>query len=175
MNWITDNPIPLFVLGLLVQVFLGVALWQSGRRWILGLMAICACVSVGLLVTESIISSPTEEITDTLDRLAAAIQTNDPANVVTFIAPEAAQIRGSAEREMKRVIISEAFVAGTPKIELSTSPEGKTTATASFLGRFKAKFVRETTPYDQALVRFKLYFRQEGDRWLVTNYEMNRN
>jgi hypothetical protein len=175
MNWITENPIPLFVLGLLVQVFLGVALWQSGRRWILGLMALCACVSVGLLVVESMISSPTEEITDTLDRLAAAIQTNDPAKVLTFVAPEATQIRSSAEREMKRVVISEAYVAGEPKIEFSTSADGQVTATASFLGRFKGKFARETTPYEQAILRFKLYFRQEGDRWLVSNYEMNRN
>jgi hypothetical protein len=175
MNWFTDNPIPLFVLGLFAQVFLGVALWQSGRHWILWLMAFCACVSGGLLVAENVISSPAEEITHTLGRLAAAIQTNDPANVVTFVAPEATQIRSSAEREMKRVVISEAFVAGTPKIEFSTSVDGKSIATASFLGRFKAKFVRETTPYEQAIVRFKLYFRQEGDRWLVTNYELNRN
>ena len=175
MNWITDNPIPLFVLGLLVQVFLGVALWQSGRRWILWLMALCACVSSGLLIAESMITSPTEEITDTLDQLAAAIQTNDPAKVITFVAPEAATIRSNAEREMKRVVISEAFVAGTPKIEFSAASEVKPTATASFLGRFKAKFVRETTPYEQAVLRFKLYFRREGDRWLVTNYEMNRN
>lgn len=175
MTWITDNPIPLFVLGLLIQVFLGVALWQTGQRWILWLMLLCGCGSIGLLVAESLLTSPTEEVTETLDEIAAAIQTNDPAKVMAFVAPEATQIRSSAEREMKRVVISEAFVAGTPQIQFTTSTEGKPTATASFLGRFKGKFARETTPYEQAAVRFKLYFRQEGGRWLVTNYEMNRN
>jgi hypothetical protein len=87
LSWINDNPLPLFILGLLIQVVLGVILWQSGRGWVMYLMIALAICSLGLLVLEQILVSPSEEIAATLDEIATALETNKVEKVLAFIAP----------------------------------------------------------------------------------------
>ena len=176
MSWITENPIPLFILGLLAQTILAVALWQTGRGWILWLMIALALVSVGLIAAEIVLISPKEEVTDTLNNLATALETNDADKVVAFIAPDATTLRADAMRRLKQVKIYEASVTGNLQIKFDSSPQpDKPIATASFIGRFKAELLKETTPYENAVLRFKMHFRKENGKWLVTAYEINRS
>ena len=174
MTWITENPIPLFILGLIAQIILGIALWQTGRGWIVWVMIALALVSIGLIGAEIVLISPKEEVTDTLDELAAALETNDHSKVLAFIAPEASAMRADAARRLKEVKISEATVTGNLQIKFDPPPDpSKPIATATFIGRFKAKLLKETTPYDNALLRFKVHFRKENGKWLVTGYDLN--
>ena len=176
MTWITENPIPLFILGLIAQIVLGIALWQTGRGWILWVMIALAIVSVGLIVAEIVLISPSEEVTDTLDQIASALETNEPDKVLAFIAPETAALRADATNRLKQVKISEATVTGNLQIKFDPPPQpDKPIATASFIGRFKAKLLKEATPYDNAILRFKVHFCKENGKWLVTGYDLNKS
>ena len=175
MTWITDNPIPLFTLGLIAQLILAVILWQTGRGWVLFVMIALGIANVAALIAEIVIVSPTEELADTLDEIAVALTTNKPENVLAFIAPEATILRADATLQLKRVQINEAAVAGDLIVTLDPPADpAKPTATTSFNGRIKAKFLKDSSPYDQIVQRFKVYFRKENGKWLVTDYEMNR-
>ena len=175
MDWITDNPIPLFILGLIAQLILGVILWQTGRGGVMFLMIALGVTSIALLVVEVVITSPTEELATTLDNLADALETNKLENVLIFIAPEATAVRTDATQQLKRVQIHEAFVAGDLQVNFDTPPNAETPiATATFIGRIKAKFLKDSSPYEQLAQRFKIYFRKENGKWLVTKYDMNR-
>ena len=175
MNWLTDNPIPLFILGLLAQVILGLILWQTGRGWVMIVMAALGIGSLAVLTYEIVHVSPTEQIAATLDEIAAALESNDPNQVLAFVAPDATRVRSDAAAQLKRVRITEAFVAGDLQVTFDPPPEpDKPIATASFIARIKAKFLKDSSPYEQLAQRFKIYFRQQDGKWLVTNYEMNR-
>lgn len=175
LNYINEHPIPLFTLGLIAQVILGVILWQTGRGSVMISMIVLACVSILLLIAAFIIKSPAEEVAETLDQIADALETNQPDKVLAFIAPDATVLRADAAQQLKRVQITEAFVSGDLKVTFDPPPEpDKPIATASFIARIKAKFLKDASPYEQLAQRFKVYFREHDDKWLVTGYEMNR-
>jgi hypothetical protein len=174
MTWITDNPIPLFILGLLAQIVLGAILWQTGRGGVMYAMIVLGIVSVALIVAEIVIVSPTEEIADTLAEIAAALETNKPENVLAYIAPDKRSLRDDATQQLKRVQIREAVITGDLRVAFGASADSQPpTATASFNARIKAKFLKDTSPYEQVIQRFTVNFRKEDDRWLVIGYQRN--
>lgn len=174
MTWITDNPIPLFILGLMTQIILGLILWQTGRGWVMFLMIASGISSIGLIVAEICIVSPSEEIASTLDEIAASLVSNKPENVLAFIAPEKTVLRANAVQQLKRVRIHEAAVTGDLRVSAEALPESdQQTASASFNARIKANFLKDTSPYEQLVQRVKVDFRKEKGRWLVTHYVLN--
>jgi hypothetical protein len=174
MNWLTDNPIPLFVLGLLVQVVLGVLLWQTSRMWIAIVMGACGIASIAALIYEIAHVSPTEQIAARLDEIADLLETNDPNRVIECIAPDATQVRSSALAQLRRIKIEEATMAGNLQIAFEPPADpAKPEAVATFNGRLKAQLVRDPTPYNQFVQRFRVWFRQQDGKWMVTQYELN--
>ncbi len=175
MTWITDNPIPLFILGLMAQIILGLILWQTGRGWVMLLMIASGISSIGLIVAEVCIVSPTEEIANTLDEIAATLVSDMPENVLAFIAPEKTVLRADTAQQLKRVRIHEAAVAGDLRVSVEATPESdQQTASVSFNARIKARFLKDTSPYEQLVQRVKVDFRKEKGKWLVTHYVINR-
>ena len=176
MTWITDNPIPLLILGLIAQVILGVILWTTGRGWAMVAMIVLAVTNVALLVAEYVMISPTEEVTARLHEMANTLATNESDQVLECIVPEAAQLRNEIAMQLRRVKINEAVVTSQPIIEFATDANSqRPTATAQFFGRVKAKFLRDSSPYEQMAARYTIFLRQEPDgKWLVTGYEINR-
>jgi hypothetical protein len=169
-----DNPIPLFVLGLLVQLVLGILLWQTGRGWIVLLMAACGLASIAALAYEIVHVSPAEQIAARLDEIAELLETNEANRVVECIIPEATRVRAEALAQLRQIRVEEASMAGDLRIafEPAADPE-KPEAIATFNGRIKAQLVRDPTPYNQFVQRFRVWFRKQNGKWMVTNYELN--
>ena len=175
MTWFTDNPIPLFILGLMAQVVLGIVLWQTGRGWVILVMAGLGIASIALVFVERLLVSPTEEIAETLDEIGAALETNQIDSVLAFVAPDQTVLRTDARQQLKRVKIEQALVAGDLRVAFDTPADApQPLANASFNGRIKANFLKDASPHDQIVQRFKVYFRKENGKWLVTGYETNR-
>jgi hypothetical protein len=176
MAWITENPLPLLILGLLAQVILGLILWQTGRGWLMFVMIMLAITNVVLLVLSFVIVTEKEEIAGTLKQLGQTLELNQPDKVMEFISPSASALRGNATRLLKRVKIYEARVASEVDVrfDVPSSTEAQPSATVVFLARIRAKDTKDTSPYEQLAQRFKVKMRKENDHWLVTEYEANR-
>jgi hypothetical protein len=104
------------------------------------------------------------------------LSTNESNQVLECIVPEATQLRNEVALQLRRVKINEAVVNSQPIIEFATDADSqRPTANAQFFARIKAKFLRDSSPYEQMAGRYTVFLRQEPDgKWLVTGYEMNR-
>jgi hypothetical protein len=174
MTWLTDNPMPLFILGMMVQLVLGIALWQTGRGWIAIVMGVLGVGSLLALAYEIVHVSPTEEIADTLDGIADLLELNDLNKTLECIAPDATRVRSEASLQLRRVKIEEAVMAGDLRVTFDPPADpARPEAIATFNGRLKAQFLKDSSPYSQIVQRFRVWFRKQDGKWLVTNFELN--
>jgi hypothetical protein len=176
MTWITDNPLPLLMLGFIGQVILGIILWQTGRGEALLAMIVLAVVSLALLIAELVIVSPTEEVTARLHEIAGVVATNDLNQILDCVVPEAIPLRSELSLRLRRVKIEEVWITAVPSISFETDVKTqRPTATAELIGRVKAKFLRDSSPYEQMAGRYRVDLRKEpDDKWRVMDYQMNR-
>ena len=159
----------MIALGIVVEAILAVVLLRTGRGAVIGLMvAVAGLVLLGL-VFERIIVTPQEEVEQTLDGVASALEADSLPRVLDYLAPDAPQLRSLAETNMPDLHFSEAKIR-----DLKTSVNrfvDPPTATAEFLGVLSVKDSRGQFPYEHYLDRFTVHLRREGNRWLLTSYE----
>jgi hypothetical protein len=125
-----------------------------------------------MLVVERLVVTPREAIADTLEELALALETNHIENAMAFLAPDGEQIRRDAQHYLPGVTISDANIGGDLDVVINrlTNPP---TARATFTGRISGvNKGLDRSPYENFVRRFTLLLRRDGDRWLVTGYEM---
>lgn len=172
MSWLTDNPVPLFALGLLVQLLLGMTLWQTRQAWVVLLMIALALASAAAVAFEILYVSPTEEVSARLDEIARLVETNDHDRVLDCFAPEALPSRAEALAELKQVRVEEAAITGDLRIAFEPPADpAQPEAVATFIARAKLQVLRNPQPHDQIIQRLRVWLRKQNGRWLVTNFE----
>ena len=62
MTWFTENPLPLVLIGVIVEALLVVVLMRTGRRTVLWGMVLLAVGVAGAVVLERSIVTPREEV-----------------------------------------------------------------------------------------------------------------
>lgn len=172
MSWIFEDVTWLIAAGIVVEAVLAVILLRTGRGAVLFAMgAVFALVLVGVAAERLIVTEP-EEVESALDAVATALEANDVPTVLSYLAPEASQIRDTVERELPRLTITEAKIRDLDvKINRLTSPA---TAEARFRGILNVKDNSGQFPYENYMQRFTVHLRREGNRWLLVAYEAQR-
>ena len=167
-----ESPWPALWLGLLAEVLLGVAWYQTGNKRLFQAMAGALVVMLLLLALELLVVTDREAVSNTLEATASALETNDLNQVTAFLAPDATKLRADAERYLPNLMVRDANIGGDLEVTVNrlTNPP---TARATVTGRINAASRgAERLPYENFVRKFTLKLRQEGDRWLLTDYEM---
>jgi len=170
MGWLFEDPVTVIVAGVLIEALLGVALYNSGQGKLLWAMGGVLVLTLLLVLVELVVVTDREQISDTLSGAAAALESNDPAAIVSYIAPEASGMRARAETALSVVVIESASFSGLDVIV--NSHMIPPTAEARFIGKFRGHDRLGRMPYNNVLRRFVIDLRREGDRWVMTNYRV---
>jgi hypothetical protein len=161
-----EDPTTIIVAGLIVEGFLGLALYRTGRGKLLWWMGGVAALVVALVALERAVVTEEETVADTLDAIADALEDNNPPKVIGWIAPESGVIRDRAAAELGNVNIRSARVTGvTVTVDRSKNPR---TAEVKFVGKVNAAY--QGQDFGNYIREFTVQLRKEGNRWLVVRY-----
>jgi len=172
MTLLVENPYVILIGGLVLIAVFVLLLVQTGQGGYLFAALGSAGFCVLLLGIEWFVVTEREEVEQTLDGLAAALETNDIPQVLQFLAPDAPRIRHDAEQRLPAVQIQDANVGSDLTIIINelTSPP---TARATFTGRIHIKDRTGTFPYENFVRRFGVQLQKQNGRWLLYDYEEN--
>ena len=171
---IFENSLPIWVGGALLVTIALVVYQQTRAHWALGAVLGAIVLSGLLLAVERFIVTPREAVEQTLDDLAAAIETDDLPAVLTFIEPNAADVLADAQEIMPQVVIEKCRVASELVIEVDEAAQPMT-AVARFKALGDVTIKRNNMRggyFDTVEVRFT---RDPQGRWLVDGYTPARD
>jgi hypothetical protein len=171
ITWFTENPAPIIIAGIVALFVLGGIFLKSGRSVILlGMAGVALFMALAILIDHLVVTDR-ESVEQVLYQGATAAERNDLNAVVGFISPSAAAVRTEAQHWIGQVVIESINIGGLEvTVDRKTNPP---TATAHlwFLGKGKLK--RGDTIHENFPGRLTINFQREGDRWLVTAYELD--
>jgi hypothetical protein len=170
MTWLVEDPWPVIWGAAAIVGLLAVALYNTGRMALMGAMAGVLAVALALVGLEWLVVTEREEVAQTLYNAAEALEANDLDALVALVAPEAAEMRAGVAAVVPRYDVLEARVNRDLKVTFTGG-----TAQAVFTGRIRVNRAGgEQMVYDQYLGKVTVKLRREGDRWLMTGYELDR-
>jgi hypothetical protein len=171
MTFFLESPWPVIGVGILVEVVLGLILWQTGRGVLLWAMGGVLLLVLGGLLLERLVVTEKERIEATLDGAAAAVEANDLDRVNTYLAADAAEPRTLARWALDRVTFTKVKIT---RIEITinrlTSPPA---AKAEVSGYVSLRDRKGEYPYENHPLSGTVELRQDGNRWLVTGYKLH--
>lgn len=170
MPWLFDDPTPLIIVGLIVEAILAIILVRSGRAMTILPMIGVLVLMVAVIAVEHFVVTEREEVSDTLDALAVALEANDTNAVANMIDPAQTSMRSRATGAMGLVTITESKIRGL-KVTVNelTTPH---TATADFVGHIAFRNPKMDIPYETVVRRFVIDMKRQGDRWIMTDYQV---
>lgn len=168
MSWLFEDPTTMIVVGVAIEVFLGVALAMTRRGALAYAMAGVALLVAAGVVIEQIVVTPREAVEATLYEITAAVRRNDVEGVAAHLAPPPAEIRADARRALELIRVEEAEISDL-KITVGGKSESPA-AEARFFGRVKFDDPRGQIPYQMFAANFVVSLRRVDGRWLVFGY-----
>lgn len=168
MTWLTENPLPIAVMGALVAAFAAIAF--SARRNVGSLIALAGVVAATLLMlaVERLVVTDREHVEATLDGLMAAIEANDVPAALAFIDPAAADMRADAQALMPSVKV-DAARATSVEVELNERANPPT-ATSRFRGKLLGLHPQSGTPITYVNQQVDVQWIKRDGRWLADGY-----
>jgi len=171
MAWLFEDPKLIVMAGVLVELLLGVALFQT-RRGLLALVMIGVLLLVaGLLLVERLVVTDREQVADSLWHAVDAVKAGDLDAVRSAIAPDAApKLWSDVRRTLERFEVIQLKLSGLEiTVDRRASPP---VARATFRAIASARDRLGQSPYDHFMRRFTVDLRQQGGRWVIVDYEM---
>ncbi|MBN1910681.1 MAG: hypothetical protein JW818_13125 [Pirellulales bacterium] len=171
MTTLLENPIPILVAGVVVEIILAIPFFTTRRaKWLFWMGGVLV-LTLLLLLVEHLVVTPREEVETTLNDLATAIEwkTDDldakKQKILGFLAPSAKKLRRNAEYNLGQYTITGAWMRD---LEVSvndlTSPP---TAKVEFIGMITGSTKSGEFPFNSVPVRFKAELHKINGRWLV--------
>ena len=165
-----ESPWPVLFIGITVEAVLAVMLLRTGRGYLLwAMIGVAALVVVGLLV-ERLVVTEREAVEQTLYAAVAAAEANDLNRLLDCISPMAEQTRADARWMLGRVEVNSAYVRNLQiMINHLTNPP---TAQARFQAIGQGRDRLAQFPYGSYSRAVTVHLHLEGNRWLVTGYDV---
>src|SRR4051794_28997970 len=88
MSYLVETPWPGLLLAGLIELALGFLLVRSGRAWVIVAMAGVLVAAIALVVIERLVVTDKEEIENSLETVAAALEAHDVPGVLATLATE---------------------------------------------------------------------------------------
>jgi hypothetical protein len=168
MTWLTENPLPIAVAGVLLAAFAAIAV--SARRNLGSLVALAGVVAVTLLLLamERLVVTDREHVEAALGDLMAAVEANDVPGALAWIDPAAATMRADAQALMPSVKIGKAR-ATSVEVELNEQANPPT-ATSRFRGLLQGLHPQSGTPINYVNQQVDVAWVKRNGRWLADGY-----
>jgi hypothetical protein len=168
MTWLTENPLPIAVIGALLAAFAAIVF--SARRNLGSLIALAGVAAATLLLlgVERLIVTDREHVETALGDLMAAIEANDVPGALAVIDPAAADMRADAQALMPAVKVDKAR-ATSVEVELPEQTQ-PLTATARFRGILQGLHPQSGTPVAYVNQRVDVGWVKRDGRWLANGY-----
>lgn len=170
MEMLVENPLPAIFAGIVAAAVVGVIFVNTRNFRVLWALPVIFLLTLGGVALEWLIVTEREEVEQTLDGIAAALESNDLDAVLRYVSPQAAQTRQRAAWAMGIVTIRDVRMRNREvRINRLTSPP---TAEAEFNGTlfFDLKQPQIGMIRDVYLARFVVQLESDGNRWLVTDH-----
>lgn len=168
MTWLMESPWPALWIGLILEVLLAIALVRTGRGAIIGAMVLVLALSGGLIFLERVVVTEREEVENTLDDIAAAVEANDVQKVLAAFSPKCPRVN-EVRSTLSRVKVRAANVGGDFEVtfnRLTSPPSAKT----RFTGYIDAHDNKGEIPYEHIIRKFQVTLQKQGDRWLIADF-----
>jgi hypothetical protein len=133
VNYLLESPLPVLVagaIGLTIAVMVYLSAATRGSQIAIGVVVVATLAGV---LVERWIETPREEVAGTLQRLLNAVESNDVPGVLSYLSPQAGDVRTDAETLMPRLDIERANTAGEVEVTLDDELEPQQ-ATVKFKG-----------------------------------------
>ncbi|HTU24113.1 MAG TPA: hypothetical protein VMF30_01870 [Pirellulales bacterium] len=171
MNWLFEGPWPILITALVVEAILVIGLLRTGRVNLLWAIGGSGLVFAALFVLERLIVTESEQVSDTLHGVAAAVTDNDLPAVLEYISPDAADVRQLASNSLRSIHVQQAKIGSDLAITIHERAANPT-AQANFTGRIQARGNHgESLGHDTYVGRFRVGLIKRDDRWLVSTFE----
>ena len=168
MSYLAESAVLIGAVGTVLLVLAVVVYSQTRRRGALVAMLLIALVTGALLVVERRIETPREAVERTLYEIAAAVEADDVAAVLQFLAPGAVEVRRDAETLMPLVDVEKARIMGTPDIvvDLDANPRTATVRCQAMID----VTIRQSGTSGPYMDRVTIQLIVRDGRWLVESY-----
>lgn len=173
MDWLFESPWTVIIVGVAVELVLGLMFLNTGRVVVLVAMAVVAAVVALGVFVERVVVTEREEIEGALYGAATALEANDLDRLFTYVGPEAQPLRARAAEVVPRFRILEAKVRQLQvSVNHVTNPP---TARTELVGVFKVEDKSQQLPREDYIQRFVIRWRRDGERWLMVDYVEGRD
>jgi hypothetical protein len=171
MSWLTDNPMPVYVLGGIALVVLLVLMLKTGRGIVLAAMGGVILCIVAAFMIDSFVVTDREEVEKTLVEAAALAEQNRLEDLLDYISPSVPHIRGQAKSWISQA--SRIDDVGVSAIEITVNMErNPPTARAEFRIYAAGEARERNNPFPFTYFkRMGVDFQREGNRWRVVDYQ----
>ncbi len=170
MASLLESPWPAIWFGLCALALLGVAYLNTRRGLLLVLLGVALAISGAGILVEWLVVTDVEEVENTLQEVADALESNDLTRVQSFLDPGADVMRRRTEQYLPLVKVTQVKISDIKvRINRLIAPP---TATVQFFGRisFESRSAAVQTPYGNLIRPFTVKLRKSGKRWLLTGY-----
>ncbi len=176
MYWLTENAFQPMMWGLLTVFAAGAFGFVLRKRILIVISLVVLAITIGLVVTEQLIVTDSEQLVAEVNSVAAAITRNDQAAVLACISPKNENLINEIKNKMPKIDFKSVSVNGLtpPEIDMESIPP-----TAQL--RFNSRVSADATRFSQigasgtAMVRVTLYYEKTiGGEWRIVDYDHNR-
>jgi hypothetical protein len=165
VTWITEDPLPLLIIGAVGFALLVLGYLASRNGRFLLAAAGLAMIVAALAVTERWIVTEAEQVEAAVWDLAGAVEENDLDAVIQALSPSADHLKQAAQAALPQVRVTAVSIKG-----LETEVAGTATprmGTARF--RARVEFSATELPNQFSHDKWELTFRREQGKWLLFN------
>ncbi|MCC6511237.1 MAG: hypothetical protein IT423_19200 [Pirellulaceae bacterium] len=163
-----ESPVLVGVTGIALTLIALITWIKGGFSAALYSAVVLLLITMLLIGMSQWIQTDREQLDDTLQKVAAAVQANDLPAVMRFIHPAATSGLNRARTELPSYKFSEARITGVKSIEVD-STSNPPSAIAEFYVAVSISAHQQTANGIRRFVR--AYFFKEGERWLVHDYQ----
>ena len=121
MTWLTENPFPVLLIGLLTTAILASGWLCMGSKWLLVAVIAAIGLTVGLVIAERWIVTDREQVTQTLHDLASVVERNEVEAALQYAYSKDPAVRNKAANELPLYRFSEVNIKSNLKSKSSRS------------------------------------------------------
>ncbi|MGC3970079.1 MAG: hypothetical protein QM775_22955 [Pirellulales bacterium] len=165
MTWFTENPLPVVLIGVIIEALLVVALMRTGKRSVLWAMVLLAIGIAGTVYLERSIVTPREEIKLSLEEMRALVEADDRPGLLKRIDsnPGVAELRNRIQSDLAHVTVDAAKITELRDEDIKITPSA-TEANVGFIGSVDVSGVAR----GHIVLRFDVSLKKRDGVWVVT-------
>ena len=167
-HWLTEDSFVPMLVGIFVATVLLLMAWSARNKIVMFIALFVAALTAGVVVTEAVIVTDRETVTDLIDELAGHVRANDADAIARHISPQAPEISKRMRGSMERFEVLSCSISGINGFSVEDG-----TATVDFVAWGQGK-QRRGGLQGAANPKVELQLRKQSDEsWKIIGYTVS--